>query len=126
MPESDSKRSNPTQVVPLEEARERRRCEKCRGRLSSVLELNRSVLRRLFETGLVFTRTGSRIGRELLQCQHQLLRAGDELKRGSESGTQRRGARHSLARLLERVEALLEKALETTRRHESLLGTKES
>ncbi len=126
MSESAPKGSNPTPVVPLDEVRERRRCEKCRGRVSNVLELNRSVLRRLFETGLVFTRTGSRIGRELLQCQHQLLRAGDELKRGSEPGTKGKGARHSLARLLVRVEALLEKALETTRRHESLLGSKES
>jgi hypothetical protein len=124
MPDSAPRRPKGSPVFPLEEARERRRCETCRGRLSSVLELNRKVLSRLFETGLVFTRTGSRIGRELLQCQHQLLRAGDALKRGSEPGP--KGARHSLALLLARIEALMETALETTRRHESLLGSKES
>jgi hypothetical protein len=124
MPESASKTSPGSPVVPLDEARERRRCETCRGKLSSVLELNRNVLRRLFETGLVFTRTGSRMGRELLQCQHELLRAGDELKRGSGPGV--KGPRHSLAMLLARVEALMDRALETTRRHESVLGSRES
>jgi hypothetical protein len=124
MPDNAPKRPKRSPVIPLEEARERRRCETCLGRLTSVLELNRNVLRRLFETGLVFTRTGSRIGRELLQCQHQLLRAGDELKRGSEPDA--KGARHSLAMLLARIEALMETALETTRRHESLIGSKES
>ena len=50
-------------------------------RVAGVLACNREALERLFESGLVFTRQGSQMGRELLRSQHELLRAKSMLAR---------------------------------------------
>jgi len=46
--------------------------------------VNRKALARLFQTGLVFTRQGARLGRDLLLAHQHLLRVADLLERIAE------------------------------------------
>jgi phosphate uptake regulator len=68
-------------VVDLCAAREARRLREFRARTDAVDELNRKALARLYQTGLVFTRQGARLGRDLLLAHQHLLRVGDLLIR---------------------------------------------
>jgi hypothetical protein len=54
------------------------------GRCRAVDEMNRKSLARLFQTGLVYTRQGARLGRDLLLAHQHLLRASDLLARIAE------------------------------------------
>jgi hypothetical protein len=47
----------------------------------AVDDLNRKALARLYQTGLVYTRQGARLGRDLLLAHQHLLRVGDLLIR---------------------------------------------
>jgi phosphate uptake regulator len=66
-------------VVDLGAAREARRLREFQARAQAVDELNRKALARLYQTGLVFTRQGARLGRDLLLAHQHLLRVGDLL-----------------------------------------------
>jgi hypothetical protein len=68
-------------VVDLCAAREARRLREFRARTQAVDELNRKALARLYQTGLVYTRQGARLGRDLLLAHQHLLRVGDLLLR---------------------------------------------
>jgi phosphate uptake regulator len=68
-------------VVDLCAAREARRLREFQARARAVDELNRKALARLFQTGLVYTRQGARLGRDLLLAHQHLLRVGDLLIR---------------------------------------------
>ncbi len=46
--------------------------------------MNRKSLARLFQSGLVYTRQGARLGRDLLLAHQHLLRASDLLARIAE------------------------------------------
>jgi phosphate uptake regulator len=69
------------QVVDLSAAREARRLREFQARCRAVDELNRKALSRLFQGGLVYTRQGARLGRDLLLAHQHLLRVGDLLAR---------------------------------------------
>lgn len=71
-------------VVDLARARDARRLRELVARCHAVDEVNRKSLARLFQTGLVFTRQGARLGRDLLLAHQHLLRASDLLARISE------------------------------------------
>jgi hypothetical protein len=105
-------------VVDLLAARERRRFEDCRARVSAVLEEHRRVLTDLVDSGLMFTRHGTRIGGELLRAQQRLMRVRDELAR--EARVEGCGCGELVQGLLADAEALLEKSLATAQRHRKL------
>ncbi len=71
-------------VVDLARARDARRVRELVARCRAVDEVNRKALARLFQTGLVYTRRGARLGRDLLLAQQHLLRASDLLARIAE------------------------------------------
>lgn len=71
-------------VVDLARARDARKVRELQARCRGVDEVNRKALGRLFQTGLVFTRAGARLARDLLLAHQHLLRAADLLARISE------------------------------------------
>ncbi len=105
-------------VVDLVAARERRRFEDCRARVLSVLDEHRRVLTELFESGLMFTRHGTRIASELLRAQQRLMRVRDELAREAKVGDC--GCGELVRGMLGEAEALLEKTAAAARRHRKL------
>ena len=68
-------------VVDLSAARDARRLSEFQARCRAVDELNRKALSRLFQSGLLYTRQGSRLGRDLLLAHQHLLKVGDLLAR---------------------------------------------
>jgi hypothetical protein len=71
-------------VVDLAQARDARRLRELIARCRAVDDVNRKSLARLFQTGLVFTRQGARLGRDLLLAHQHLLRVSDLLARVAE------------------------------------------
>ena len=69
------------QVVDLDEVRRAHQREINERRVRRVLEENRTALKRLFASGLIFTQKGSRVGRDLLGAQLALLKLIDLLSR---------------------------------------------
>ena len=68
-------------MVDLAQARESRRLRDFQARCQGVDDVNRKALARLFQSGLIFTRSGARLGRDLLLAHQHLLRVGDLLAR---------------------------------------------
>jgi hypothetical protein len=68
-------------VLDLGAAREARRLREFQARCRAVDDLNRKALARLYQTGLVYTRQGARLGRDLLLAHQHLLRVSDLLAR---------------------------------------------
>jgi hypothetical protein len=71
-------------VVDLAQARDARRLRDLGERCRSVDEGARRTLTRLFACGTIFTRHGSRIGRDLLLCHQHLLRAAGLVGKATE------------------------------------------
>jgi phosphate uptake regulator len=71
-------------VVDLSAARDARRLREFQARCRAVDQLNRKALARLYQTGLVYTRQGARLGRDLLLAHQHLLRVADLLARVGE------------------------------------------
>ena len=101
-------------VVDLAQARDARRVRELQARCLAVDEVNRKSLARLFQSGLLYTRQGARLGRDLLLAQQHLLRVGDllariaELPEGSTDG--------DAAALYEEASALLARTADLTAR----------
>ncbi len=101
-------------VVDLAQARDARRVRELQARCRAVDDVNRKSLARLFQTGLVYTRQGARLGRDLLLAQQHLLRVSDllariaELPEGSADG--------EAAALYQDAQALLVRTAELTAR----------
>jgi hypothetical protein len=68
-------------VVDLAQARDARRLRDFQERCRGVDEVNRRSLARLFQSGIIFTRAGARLGRDLLLAHQHLLRVSDLLAR---------------------------------------------
>jgi hypothetical protein len=73
-------------IVSLEEARLHRRLKAYRVRLDNVLTANQHAITRLFQTGRLFTREGTKAGRDLLLAHQHLLRVVTLLQRLSHAG----------------------------------------
>jgi hypothetical protein len=73
-------------IVSLEEARLQRRLRSYRERLDRVLSANQQAVTRLFQTGSIFTKEGTRAGRDLLLAHQHLLRVVTLLERLSQTG----------------------------------------
>jgi hypothetical protein len=71
-------------VVDLARARDAKKLRELVARCQAVDDVNRKSLARLFQTGLVYTRQGARLGRDLLLAHQHLLRASDLLARIAE------------------------------------------
>ncbi len=100
-------------VVDLAKARSARRLRELQARCRAVDETNRKSLVRLFQSGLVYTRQGARLGRDLLLAHQHLLRISDLLARlGDADGASGRDA----ASLYEEAQGLLARTAELTAR----------
>ncbi len=107
--------------MDLDDARDDRRLRDYQERLRLVMETNRKALCRLFQTGLLFTRVGARLGRDLLLAHQHLLRVADLLARlGDLSARDGRGA--DAEALDAQVQALLARTSELSARSDGLLA----
>jgi hypothetical protein len=112
----------PSEVVDLADARDDRRLRDYQGRLRVVLETNRKALARLFQSGLLFTRAGARLGRDLLLAHQHLLKVADLLSRVADLSGRRRGCRDAETEALyAQVQALLVRTSELSARSDGLL-----
>ena len=68
-------------VIDLTLARDERRLLDCQRRSRQVLDVNKRALARLFQSGLIYSRAGARLARELLSTHQRLLKVGDLLAR---------------------------------------------
>ncbi|HTP26325.1 MAG TPA: hypothetical protein VMK12_11790 [Anaeromyxobacteraceae bacterium] len=108
-------------IVNLDEARDDRRLRDCQSRLRAVLETNRKALARLFQSGLIFSRAGARLGRDLLLAHQHLLKAADLLSRLCESSCGARRTADAQA-LYAQVQSLLARTSELSARSDGLLA----
>jgi hypothetical protein len=111
-------------VIDLADARDDRRLRDYQRRLRGVLDTNRRALGQLFQTGLIFSRAGARLGRDLLLAHQHLLRVADLLARLDDlAGTGLRGRRDAEAEALyAQVQALLARTSELSARSDVLLA----
>ncbi len=108
-------------VIDLTSARDARRLADFRRRLSSVQDANRRTLSRLFQSGLIFSRAGSRLGRDLLLSHQHLLKVGDLLARLEDATGGRRRSGETEA-LYAQVQVLLVRTSELSARSDGLLA----
>ncbi|HET8538371.1 MAG TPA: hypothetical protein VFL83_00735 [Anaeromyxobacter sp.] len=113
VPRSRRARTAPP-VVDLARARDARRLREIQARCRAVDEVNRKSLGQLFQSGLVFTRQGARLGRDLLLAHQHLLRVSDLLARIAE--LPEGAARDDAAALYDEAQALLARTTELTAR----------
>ncbi len=107
-------------VVDLSLARDARRLREFQARCRGVDEVNRRSLSRLFQTGLIFTRHGARLGRELLLAHQHLLRVTDLLARVGELPAAAPAG--EAAALYEEAQLLLARTTELTARCNGVLA----
>ena len=74
------------EVVNLRDARHTRRLDDYRARLDRVIKGNRRAITRLFSTGMLFTKNGTRAGRDLLAAHEHLLRVVSLIERMGNEG----------------------------------------
>jgi hypothetical protein len=109
----------PSAVVDLADARDDRQLRDYQERLRAVVETNRKALARLFQSGLIFTRSGARLGRDLLLAHQHLLKVGDLLARLGELAGGRDGEAEAL---YGQVRALLARTAELSARSDGLFA----
>jgi len=76
-----ARRTTPAQIVDLAAVRNDARKRQYRERLRRVLDGNQQAISRLFHSGLLFTRQGTRAGRDLLLARQHLVRVSDLVQR---------------------------------------------
>ncbi len=101
-------------MVDLAQARDARRLREIQARCRAVDEVNRKSLGRLFQSGLLFTRQGARLGRDLLLAHQLLLRVSDLLAKIAELPED--AADGEAAGLYDEAQALLARTTELTAR----------
>jgi hypothetical protein len=109
-------------VVDLADARDDRRLRDYQARLRTVEETNRKALSRLFQSGLIFSRAGARLGRDLLLAHQHFMRVGDLLSRLGDLGNHASSGRRDAEALYGQVQALLSRTSELSARSEGLLA----
>ena len=110
-----------SRVIDIARAREARRLEEYQRRLLTVLETNKRALSRLFQSGLIFSRAGSRLGRDLLLAHQHLVKVGDLLSRLGELSRERECGVQT-EELYVQVQALLMRTSELSARSHGLLA----
>jgi hypothetical protein len=109
-------------VVDLQLARDRRRLHDYEARIQAALEQNRGALSRLFASGALFTRRGTRTGRDLLLAHQHLLRVEALLGKLEDLGEAASGDEvdliyRELDQLLEKTSQLTERTAPKTEAH---------
>lgn len=107
-------------VVDFAKARSARRLRDLQARCRTVDETNRKSLVRLFQSGLVYTRQGARLGRDLLLAHQHLLRVSELLARLGEVADGASGG--EAASLYEEAQGLLARTAELTARTRLVLA----
>ncbi len=87
-----------------------------------MLEGNKRALARLFQSGVIFTRAGARLGRDLLLAHQHLLRVRDLLARIAELARDRRRGTREAEAVYAEVEQLLVRTTELSARSDGLLA----
>ena len=77
---------NRSNVVSLADARAERRLLVYRRKIDGVLDSNRKAIGRLYTSGALFSRQGSRAGRDLLLAHQHLLKVVSLLNRLTDTG----------------------------------------
>jgi hypothetical protein len=80
-PQKPRARAKASAIVDLAHARDARRLRDFQERCRTVDDVNRRALAQLFQTGVIYTRRGARLGRDLLLAHQHLLRVSDLLAR---------------------------------------------
>jgi hypothetical protein len=110
-----------TPVIDLARVRDERRLEEYRCRTRQVLEANRRALARLFQSGVIYSRVGSRLARDLLLAHQHLLRVGELLARLGEMDSPER---FDAEEVYEEVRALLSRTTALSARSDGILARK--
>jgi len=75
MSKRPAKEEKLAEVVNLHDLRLHRRLDTYRARLDRVIKANKRAVTRMFSSGFLFTKDGTRSGRDLLTAHEHLLRA---------------------------------------------------
>jgi hypothetical protein len=105
-------------VVDLADARDDRRLRGLHARLHASLESNKRNLGRLFQSGLLYTRAGARLGRDLLLAHQQLLELRGLVTRAEQAQDRSEDQTGPLCR---HIEAVLDRAVELGERSDGML-----
>ena len=108
-----------TPVIELARVREARRLVDYQRRTRQVIDANKRALARLFQSGVIYSRVGARLGRDLLLAHQHLLKVCDLLARISEIETPERIDADAV---YEQVQALLLRTSALTARSEGVLA----
>lgn len=112
-----ARRENP--VIELARVREARRLVDTQRRTRQVIDANKRALARLFQSGVIYSRVGARLARDLLLAHQHLLKVGDLLARISEIESPERFDAESV---YDEVQALLSRTTALTARSEGVLA----
>ncbi len=110
-----------SRIIDLARARDARRLADFQHRLHAVQDTNKRALSRLFQSGLIFSRAGSRLGRDLLLAHQHLVKVGDLLLRLGEIAGER-GCASQTEALYAQVQRLLVRTSELSARSDGLLA----
>ena len=108
-------------IVDLQVERGRRRLHDYEARIRAVLDQNRGALSRLFASGTIFTRRGTRTGRDLLLAHQHLLRVEALLGRLEDLGG---GPSEEVEVIYRELDALLAKTSELTEKTSARASTR--
>jgi hypothetical protein len=108
-----------TPVIDLARARDERRLAEFQRRTRRELDANKGALSRLFQSGLVYSRVGSRLGRDLLLAHQHLLKVGELLSR---LGDMESPERFDAASVYDEVQALLARTAALSARSDGILA----
>lgn len=110
------------EVVYLHDARLSRRVQGYSVRLDRVLKANKRAVTRLFSTGLMFTKHGTRAGRDLLLAHEHLLRVVGLIDRlGNEGDVPAPRRAQEIDAIFFELDELLERTSELTEQTAKLL-----
>jgi hypothetical protein len=106
-------------VIDLGRARDARRLRDAQARSAQVLDANKRALARLFQSGAIYSRAGTRLARELLAAHQSLVRATELLARiGQRPAAEARVADE----VYEEIQALLARASALGARSEGIVA----
>jgi hypothetical protein len=108
-----------TPVIQLARAREARQLAEYQRRTRQVIDANKRALARLFQSGVIYSRVGARLARDLLLAHQHLLKVGDLLTRLAEVESPER---FDAQAVYEEVQALLSRTTTLTARSEGVLA----
>jgi len=112
-----ARRENP--VIELARVRDARRLVDFQRRTQIVIDANKRAMARLFQSGVIYSRVGARLGRDLLLAHQHLLKVGDLLTRLSEKDCPER---FDTETVYDEVQALLSRTTALTARSEGVLA----